>query len=240
MVDRPAEPRGYQLRFLRELGPGNNRFENHNRRRKGSGMALLIIILFSVAIQAGCTTEENRKRERGRDRTALPMTIEQVATLPSLDQVHHWLKTAHEIADRRLEQNSNLVNALDLPPYQLARPDSFELDARAYDIKNGAMKGIEFVRSALDKAAVVLDDVPGETGQVRNFIEQALARLQAAHGEYARSLDLIEQARTAMDASNSTIAIRVRPEAVARAEAGNLAYGRALDFIKQARRSLDR
>ena len=203
-------------------------------------MALLIIILTSVVVQAGCTTEEDRTQERGRDRTALPMTIEQVAALPSLDQVHHWLKTAHEIGDRRLEQNSNLVNALDLPPYQLARPDSFELDARAYDIKNGAMEGIGFVRSALDKAAVVLDDVPGETGQVQNFIGQAHVRLRAAYGEYAQSLDLIEQARAALGAGNSTIAIRVRPEAVARAEAGNLAYGRALDLIKQARRRLDR
>ncbi len=203
-------------------------------------MALLIIILLSVAVQVGCTTEEDQKHERRRGRTVLPMTIEQVAALASIDQVHHWLKTAHEIGKRRLVLNSNLANALDLPPYLLARPDSFELDARAYDLRNGAMKGIGFVRNALDKAVIALDDVPGETGQVRNYIEQALARLKAAHGEYARSLDLIEQARTAMGVGNSAIAIRVRPDAVARAEAGSLVYGKALDFIEQARRRLDR
>lgn len=203
-------------------------------------MALLIIILLSVAVLTGCSTEEDPNHDRRRDRTVLPMTIEQVAALPSIDQVHHWLKTAHEIGKRRLVLNSNLANTLDLPPYLLARPDSFELEVRAYDLRNGAMNGIGFVRNALDKAAIALDDVPGETGQVRNYIEQTRARLNAAHGEYAQSLDLIEQARTAMGEGNSTIAIRVRPEAAARAKAGSLVYGKALDFIEQARQSLDR
>lgn len=203
-------------------------------------MALFIIILLSFAVHAGCTTEEDQKRKQGSNRTALPMTIEQVAALPSIDQVHHWLKTARETGGRRLEWNSNLVNALDLPPYNLSRPDSFELDARAYDIRNGAMMGIGFVRNTLDKAAVALDGVTSETGQVRNYIGQALARLETAHSEYAQSLDLIEQARTAMGAGNSAIAVRVRPEASARVRAGNLAYSRALDLIEQARRHLDR
>ena len=203
-------------------------------------MVQLIIILLSVAIQAGCTTEDERQRERGRVRTTLPMTSEQVAALPSLDQVQHWLRTAQELGDRRLKQNGNIVNALDLSPYHLARPDSFELDARAYDLRNGAMKGIDFVRNALDKVAVSLNDIPDETGQVRNYIGQAFDRLKTAHDEFSLSLDLIEQARDAMGAGNSAIAIRVRPEAAARAEAGRLAYSKALDAIKQARRGLDR
>ena len=114
-------------------------------------MAQLIIILLFVAIQAGCTTEDKRKQERGHVRTTLPMTTEQVAALPSIDQVQHWLRTAHEIGDRRSKQNGNIVNALDLSPYHLDRQDLFEIEARAYDLRNGAMKGIDFVRNALER-----------------------------------------------------------------------------------------
>lgn len=205
-------------------------------------MVQLIIVLLSVAIQTGCSTEteEDRIREPGRDRTALPMTVEEVAALPSIDQTHHWLEVARRIGDRRLEQNRHLVNALDLSPYFLNRPDSFELDARAFDLRNGAMKGIELDLNVLDRAEVALDGVPGETSQVRDYIEQALNLLKTAHGEFAVSLDLIEQAREAMGAGNSAIAIRVRPEAAARAEAGRLAYSKALGAVSQARRGLDR
>lgn len=240
MVNCQVNPHGLQHRSTREVGPRSYLVCRLQPCTEGRGMVQLIIILLSVAIQAGCSTEEDRKREQERDRTALPMTVEEVAALPSIDQAHHWLEAARRIGDRRLEQNRHLVNALDLSPYFLNRPDSFEFEARAFDLRNGAMKGIELDLNVLDKAEVALDGVPGETSQVRDYIEQALNLLKTAHGEFAVSLDLIEQARDAMGAGNSAIAIRVRPEAAARAEAGRLAYSKALDAINQARRGLDR
>ena len=122
--------------------------------------------------------------------------------LPGIEQARHWLNVSLKVAHFETRTITGVTGALDLPPYWIERPDSFELKSRASGIRDSAMRGIDSVRRTLDKARTALDNSPGKHTPVRSLIEQARTSLYDSHAEYGQALEFVEQAHTALVAGN--------------------------------------